>query len=154
MRDIKKFRAFTLIELVVVMGLITMISLLVLPYTINDLKNNSLRSTSIDLVSQIYNYQSNASTGRDNSSYGIRLNSNSYTLFTGDSFATGNNFEEVFLPAGIIFSNINLTGGAVDIVFPKGSLKPSVYGTFRIVDEFNVYEISINVEGFLEWYRL
>ncbi len=149
-----KLTGFTLLELLVVMGIIAIVTVVVLPFSINDLKNSNLRSLAVNITSQINNYQLSAALGKDNLYYGISIGTNSYTLFNGTSLALASQSEVVHLEEGFYFSNIDLASFGSEIVFKPNSIKPLTTGTFRISDQYNTYEILINQEGFLEWYKI
>lgn len=149
-----KLTGFTLLELLVVMGIIAMVTVVVLPFSVNDLRNSNLRNLAVNLTSQINNYQFSAALGKDNLYYGINIGTTSYTLFNGTSLAAASQSEEILLDSGYYFSNINLLSAGSEIIFKPNSIKPLTSGFFRLSDQFNTYEISINTEGFLEWYKI
>jgi prepilin-type N-terminal cleavage/methylation domain-containing protein len=150
----KKLKAYTLLELIVAMGIFTIISAVLIPFTVNFLKSNSAKSAATDLSSLIYSYQQESYGGNNSKSYGFKFSNTSYTLFVGSSFAAAESTEVINLPAGITISSLNLTGGATEMVFTSGSIKPSTNGTIRITDEFVTYEIQINQEGFINIIRI
>lgn len=147
----KEKKAYTLIELVVVMGLITLIALVVLPLTVRDIKNNDARSVATDLVSMIELYQSNAFTRRNDKNYGIAFYSNKYTLFTGTSLASADYTEDVLLGSATSITNINFNLASNQLIFSSGSVKPNQNGSFRVTNGVSIYIISINKEGYVEF---
>ncbi len=150
----KKRNAFTLIELIVVMGVLTMLSVLLIPYTITEVKANNVKSAAGDLSSLIYSYQQEAYSGLNGKSFGFAFDANGYYLFVGTSLVAAETSERVSFPKHISFSLISFSGGSSQIVFSSGSLKPSVFGVLRITDEGSSYDITINSEGFIEYYSV
>ncbi len=145
----KNFKAYTLLELLVAMGVFTFLSLVLIPFTVNTLKSNSSRSVATDLSSILYSYQQEAYAGKDNKSYGFALNTNNYVLFVGTSLAAAESSDTTSLLPGVTISSMSLSGGGNQIVFSPGSVKPSKSGTIRITDEFVSYDVVINQEGFI-----
>jgi len=149
-----KSKAFTLLELLVVLALMSFIILIVLPGSINQVKGTSVDSRASELVSQIYTYQQNAYSGLANKSFGIKFGTTSYTIFTGTSYATSDTHEDINLDSGITISNLTLSGGVSEIVFSPGSLKPSANGSWKIGDVNATYQININKEGYIEYSKV
>ncbi len=101
---------FTLIELVVVMGILLMLFGFASFSLVNVQRKTSVSSTADNLVSDMATQQTKAMLGAGSSggdSYGIYFQSDKYTLFKGTTYSASdpNNFT-VSLDLGITFSNI------------------------------------------------
>jgi len=119
-----RMKGFTLVELLVSIGILAVIFAIV-SLNISPVPSNSLLSASIDLLtSDIRAQQTLAMT--NNSSYGVRLESDSYTLFKGSSYVQGSagNFV-VNLDSGIVITNITFPNSV--IVFSPGNGDVSGY---------------------------
>ena len=115
---------FTLVELLVSIGILIVIFGIV-SMNISPIPSNTLQATSVDmLVNDIRSQQTLAMT--NNTSYGIRLDLGSYTLFTGPTYVQGsaNNFVTT-LDSGITITNITFPNSV--IVFLAGSGDVSGY---------------------------
>ncbi len=125
-----------------------------MPVTIQQLRIGTVVNATKDAASQVFLYQQNAFTGKNNKDYGIAYTANNYTLFVGSSLATAEQTTLIDLPNGTSFSSINLSNGATEIVFSSGEFRPSAYGTVRLSDGTNAHIIDINAEGLIYEYRL
>ncbi len=148
-----KKKGYTLLELLVVLGIIGFISLLVLPGSITNVYNQSIESQTSDLASQLYVYQQNAYAGLSDKSYGIKFDSSSYSIFIGPSYSSAEQIEVIPLNK-VSIQNINLNSGGNEIVFNQGSLKPNATGDMNLSDGSVIYRLSINKEGFIEYYKV
>lgn len=117
---------FTLIELVVVMGILLMLFGFLSFNLVGVQRKISINSTADDLVSDMASQQTKAMSGEGSisgESYGIYFQSDKYTLFKGTSYSSSdsNNFV-VSLESGISFSNINLLGNSIIFSNRNGEL--------------------------------
>jgi len=148
----KKYKAYSLLEILVLIGLLLGISMVILPYSIKDIKKDQARSYSRELSSNIFVQQQNAYSGLDDTNHGIYFTNNNYSLFTGDDYATGEVSMQVNLPADTYLS-ANL-GGASEILFTKGSIRPNNAGNLVLTTANESYGIYINGEGLIEVLRI
>ena len=142
-------KGFTIIEMVVVLGILLSSSLVLLPIGIGQLQRNKVDSAAKDIASRIFLYQQNASAGLSDESYGISFSTNSYTLYTGDSLASAVNSTQIDLTSNLSFSNISIVGGGNEMHFNKNTFKPVNAGTITISDSLNAYTIVVNQEGLI-----
>lgn len=152
--ECKKLKGFTLIEIIVVMGVLTLLSMILMPYTIKEVKTSNVKSLAGDITSLMFSYQQEAYSGLAGKSYGFAFDSTGYYLFTCNTFATAVSKDRTDLPPSISVNLINFAGGTNEVVFSPGSLKPSVFGNIRLTDDGSTYEININAEGFIEYYKV
>jgi len=123
----KYYSGFTIFEIVVVLGILVALALVVLPISVKEVKSSQAKSIADQMTSYIFLQQQNAYTGKNNKSYGIAFNSDSYTVFVGNSLASAEDTLIVDYPADTT-SNILLSNGATELVFLRGYIHPSQYG--------------------------
>jgi prepilin-type N-terminal cleavage/methylation domain-containing protein len=109
---------YTLIELLVSIGILVILFALTI-INLSPLPSNTLQSTDLDtLLADIRSQQTQAMS--NDSSYGVHLESGSYTLFKGSSYSQGLTSNTVInLDSGIVFSNVTFPNSR--IVFSPGS---------------------------------
>lgn len=142
----RQFEGFTLLEILLTLGILLIIGTLVLPITLQRSQESKLKVYANQLVTDIY-YQQQRSSLKGIPS-GIAINNNGYTLFDGESFSTASETQIKTYPANISITNVNLTLGN-EILFPEGKFKPSIYGTLVITDGQSSISIYINREGLM-----
>jgi len=148
-----KRSSFTLIEIVVVVGIFLSLAMLLIPFSIQQLNQNRAESSTKIIYSKLFFLQQNAYTQLDNLSYGMELGSNTVTLFNGYSTDNYLSSEILSLEAGVTIKSKNLNNGSNKIFFPKGSVRPNTYGSLTIGDSSNTYRLDINSEGLINYYR-
>src|SRR3990172_8495753 len=121
-----KIRAFTLFEILLVMSLISMIFIFAAPIYSGFLVSNDLTQAENALVQALKRSQSLASSGENDSSWGVRIQSESITLFSGSSYAARDTtFDEITR----ISDKISVSG-LTEVVFSKQDAEPGTTGTF------------------------
>ncbi len=147
-------KGFTLIEVIVVIGIISMVSMLIMSVSIPQMQSDKTESTVSDLQSIIYLYEQNAASGLNDEGWGIKFASDSYTLFTGDTYGGSDEQEVVYLPENVSISQINLEGGTDEIVFLRGSFRPVAFGTIVLTDGTSSFVIEVNKEGLIRFEKI
>ncbi len=117
---------FTLVELVLVIGIFLTLFGFVSFNLVSVQRNTSVNSTADSLVSDMASQQAKAMTGAglsSGNSYGIYFQSDKYTLFKGTIYSASdpNNFT-VALDSGITFSNVTFPSGSVIFSTRSGEL--------------------------------
>ncbi len=141
--------AFTMVEIVVVMGLLLAVALIVLPSSMAQIGQASSDSKANDAASLIFSTQQQAYARDNNKDYGIKLNSGSYIYYVGISYGSAEQSNTYALPSGVTISNISLNGGGSEIRFASGSFKTSQYGSFNVSDGSSIYAVKVNKEGLI-----
>jgi type II secretory pathway pseudopilin PulG len=114
----KMNRGYTFIELLVSMGIL-MVLFAITTINISPLPSNTLQSTNLDTLLADIRSQQTLSMLSD-SSYGVHLESASYTLFKGGSYTQGLTSNTIInLDSGITLTNITFPGSV--IIFSAGS---------------------------------
>lgn len=147
-------KAFTLLEVLVVLGITMTLSIMVMPVAISQIQSKTVLNMAEDLSSSLFLYQQNAYSRKNNKSYGISFSTTRYTIFIGNTLASAENFESVDFPSSVTISQISLANSSNEIVYPAGSFKPSTTGTIRLTDGITIYQININSEGLITYTQL
>lgn len=144
-------KGFTLLEIIVVLGIFLALSVLAFPTTIAQVQKGKMESATSDMSSLIFVQQQDAFSGLNNKNYGVAFAEDSYTLYIGNSLATAESTEVIDLPNGLTINQITLSNAATEINFTKGSLKPSDFGSITITNGIQTFTWSINREGLISY---
>lgn len=141
-------RGFTLLEVllsVAIMGLLTGLSLPVYQSFAN---KNNLDITSQQMVAMLRRAQSYARANKNDSVWGVEVQSTSATLFQGTSFASRvQSYDETLaLPATVTPS------GITEVQFSKLTAAPNTTGTVTLTQNANtIRTITVNAKGMVEY---
>lgn len=142
----KAVRGFTLTELLLVIGIMLIIAIFTSPIGISFYQTQLLNETSDGLTSALRSAQSFARSGKHNHSFGVRILSDSYVLFEGDSYASRVVGEDdIFHISGTV-----VLSGIDEIVFSALDGKPNVVGIISISSGSRGREIEILTSGNIE----
>ena len=145
----KSLSAYSLLEIIIIIGVFTGLSLIYLPIGIEQLQSNKVDNIVRNIQSTIYNQSQSAFSYRDNKSYGIAFYTNRYIIYTGTSLAQAESQSQIDLTNEITITNIDLLDTGNDINFASGSFRPSTSGKIQVTAGNTTYQISINTEGLL-----
>ncbi len=151
---VKTFKSFTLFEVIIVLGLVVIFSMVVIPISISQVRSNKVESAMLDMKSLVQVVQQNSYTKKNNNSYGVKFNADSFVIFEGYSFDSSTNKETIKLEPGLRIENINISGGTSEIFFPSGSLQPNNEGSIDLSDGEKVFRLIINSEGLISYNQL
>lgn len=145
---------FTLIELIVVMGIILMLFGFVSFNSVSVERKTSLNSTADNLVSDMATQQTKAMLGAgttSGNSYGIYFEQDKYTLFEGTTYSSSNpsNFI-VSLNSAIVFTNITFPSNSIIFSARTGEINgfSSVQNTITIQDSQSTKTETITVNRY------
>ncbi len=140
-------RGFTLPELLIVLGIIALIAVLTVPTGISFLQTQTLNDVAGDLKHTLRLAQAYAFFQKNDDSYGVKIFSNNYVLFEGDSYATRKqDIDQVFAFAG----HVTVSGGPNEIVFLQQSGTPNATGTILLSATDASETITIYENGNIE----
>ncbi len=169
-KDIKnnKNDGFTLVEILVVMGILAIIASLGLFFSMENYRSSSFRNERDLLVSALEHSRAQSvnnvcfgATCPDGKSHGVHffpkgdINANTFVIFQGDNFVSNDPFNEI-----INFDNKAVyvdTTSTIDIIFNRlsGDLMVLNGETEKNVvlkdDAMNISTININLEGRIDW---
>ena len=125
-------KGFTLIETVVVISIIVVLAASGLISFIQSRNVRELASAGQNVLSTLRLAQAKSLAGEDNSTWGVRLEPDRFTLFRGADFLSSTSTQVFALDSRIEVSNISLNGGGAEIVFEKLNGATVQYGAFEV----------------------
>jgi type II secretory pathway pseudopilin PulG len=143
----KVLKAFTTLEIIVVVGIMILITGMVIPVSLRQTKVNELSVVGKDLHSAIFVQQQNAYAGKNGIPQGILIKNNGYWLFEGENFDTAVNKDFFQFNKGILS-----TSGDVEIIFETSSQKPNNEASLILNFSGHNYSVIINNEGAINSY--
>lgn len=149
-----KAKAFTLMEMVIVIGLIAVSTAILLPYTLSQISRSNVSNAADNLESLVFLQQQRAYSHYQDQSYGIYFDANDIYLYKGESYASAIETDRVDFDSTVGIASVSLNSGGRDINFPKGSFRPSAFGTVEISKDGSNYQVVINSEGLIDVYKV
>lgn len=134
---------FTLIELSLVIALMFMIGAFISPTGISFYKGQLLNESYEGMINALRQAQIFSMTGKNNHSFGLFIQDDSYVVFEGDSYSTRIQSEDVVftLSPSVTISGIE------EIVFSKLTGEPSVLGGIVISVGEKEKQIEVSTSG-------
>ncbi len=150
-------KSFTLIETLLVMAIFSILIAMAFPVLRLFLTTNYLNISTTEIIQVLRQAQANAINGAGDSKWGIFFDTsnNKFIFFKGDNFLDRVQSYDLAteLPKSVGIKNINLSGGASEIVFEKTSGKTDQYGSLTISGlNYTTKNIVINEYGVIETY--
>lgn len=137
---------YTLIEEVVVVGIIAVLAVFALPVYSNLQNSNGLDVTVNTLVQDLYQAQILSRNEENGTSYGVYINNQTITIYAGSSYATRNT-----ATANVFNMPISVTvSGLSEVDFSKLYGFPSTTGTFTLTDNSASRVVTINSMGMVD----
>lgn len=145
----KRSHGFTLLEVLLSVTILTMLTGISLPILASVNNRNDLDIMTQNIAMQLRRAQSYAKGMKQDSQWGVRVQSGSTTLFKGTSYAardTGYD-EQTTLPETIVPSGLGET------VFAKLSGAPSTTGTITLTLQTNneTRTVTLNAKGMVAY---
>jgi prepilin-type N-terminal cleavage/methylation domain-containing protein len=136
-------RGFSIIEVIVVIGIILIMTGLTTSLYSRFYKQNSAANTTVQLAGSLRKAQMYSMNGRRNTRWGVRYGSNTITLFSGYTYANRNTtFDENFsVDASTAIS------GFTELYFNSRTGTPSATPTITITNGSTTRTISLTSEG-------
>ena len=136
-------KAFTLPEVLIIVVIISILVSLTLPLGLDFYRSQQLETHTQGIIQTLRRAQLKAMSSETDSSFGVYLTNENYTLFQGDSYNTRSaQFDEVFyLPAVLTLSGLS------EIVFSKSEGEPNVAGDIILKSDSETRTININEMG-------
>ncbi len=115
-------KSFTLVELLVVFGIVAIVFVTIAPAGLNFYYSHVLDQEAALLTNNLKKAQNQAAAGLNNSSFGLRFYEDYYVLFQGDSYGSRVEAQDIVyeLSYGVGIE------GVVEIVFEKHTGKPTM----------------------------
>ncbi len=148
-RRCKNKNGFTLIEVLVVIGLLSVIAMMTIVTGISTVNRDTLAEERDLLVLLIAQARSRALANVNQSAHGVHIAGNVYTQFEGESLAGSDPAKHRTIPRA---SNVTISPIDVDIVFSQRSGNVTTgAGTITLAKESHTMTIEINNAGRIEW---
>lgn len=126
-------KAFTLVELIVSIGIISLILAVVVPSISNSRNTRFLIQANQDILTALNKARSNAISSVGGDSHGVYIESNKVTVFEGSAYNQLDSKNQVtLLDKNIEINSFSLNGGGASIVFAKLSGSTNQYGTINL----------------------
>lgn len=144
----RRDNGFTLIEMLLSVGIISLLVGASLPVYASFQTRNDLEITTQNIVRMLRRAQTYARAGNGDSQWGVAVQAGSATLFKGAAFASRDTaYDE---PAAI--SSVTSVSGLGEIVFAKLSAAPSTTGSITLLTTTNdTRTITINGKGVVNY---
>lgn len=140
-------RGFTTVEILLVVGIMVMITAITTPIYASLNNNNQLDSAANILVQDLYQAQTYSRNHAQDSSWGVAINGQVITLFSGTSYATRNTGSDVVYT---VPSSIQLTG-STQIVYSKLYGLPTSTASFGLTTKGKTMTVAVNSKGMVEY---
>jgi len=139
-------RGFTLIEIMVVLGLVGVIAALSVAVSFNSLGRSSVHTERDTLVSLLWVARTKSLANVDQSAHGVHIEANTFTVFTGDTYSASDPKNRV-TPRNTAIS----ISGPSDIKFLQLTGDVAGAGTITLSGVGSTQTIEINDAGRIEW---
>lgn len=137
---------FTLVEMLLSMGIITLLAGISLPIYISFETRNDLEVTSQSIVEMLRRAQTYARSVNGDSQWGVSVQSGTATLFKGATYATRDATYDETNTSGLSSSGLS------EIAFTKFDATPSTTGTITLTASNNeTRTITINAKGMVSY---
>ncbi|MCK9352032.1 MAG: type II secretion system protein [Candidatus Paceibacterota bacterium] len=144
----------TVLEIIVVLGILMLLTAASVVSLSSYRDRQVLNGESAQVLSILNKARSQTLASKSQMSYGVRIESDRATLYTGPVFdSVPADREEYILHHSVTASNILLAGGGGDILFDRLTGETASYGTFRIelaADPLQYHIILIKQTGLVE----
>ena len=130
-----KTKGFSLVELMLSIWLLFLIFATADYYYLQKQRIIEIEVVAEELKATLYEARENSRNYKDNSIYGIHLNTDSYSMFKWSTLtSTGIDLSTTF-PNFITIEEINLNGSGSEIVFDKNTGNTDMYGNFKLIND-------------------
>ncbi len=155
-----KHAGFTLVEILIVMGLITMIAAFGLFISMDVYRGNTIHSEKNIVISVLQKARSRTINNINERKHGVRFGispdctdgQRCYILFEGNNWASATNKEEIPASHDLVIDN-GAGGPAPDVIFSQLTAE-TTNATVRMMGGAKTFKITVNAEGGISWINL
>lgn len=138
----KRAPAFTLVEVLIVIVIGAILAILTIPVAIRFYQSQLVNDTALTLKQTLRRAQANAVAARNDSPFGVRIQSNELVLFQGMNYASRVTSEDEHID---VPSTVTVTSTYSEFVFSKVYATSSASGTIAITGPFGGATANLSV---------
>jgi prepilin-type N-terminal cleavage/methylation domain-containing protein len=146
LQHFRKNRGFTLLEMLLTIALAAIVAGFTFSTGFDFLRTQNLDESANNMIETLRRAQIQALTQKNDSSFGVRILSDSYILFEGDSYAARNLTED----ESFTFAANITPSGLDEVVFAKLTGIPSATGLVTLTLDSASVDLDINSHGKIE----
>lgn len=137
---------FTLIEMILVIGIITALLMSAVPFYLSMSNSSQLDAATSILAQDLYIAQTNSRSQKDDSPWGVNVADQTITLFSGNNYASRNTALDITytLPSSVVAT----TG---QVVYSKLYGLPQNTASFTLNTRSQSRSLVVNNKGMLEY---
>ncbi|HSW87942.1 MAG TPA: hypothetical protein VLG12_02145 [Candidatus Saccharimonadales bacterium] len=136
-------KGFTLLELIIVIGITMVIGVTAVPFYSRFFTQNAVANTVDQLAAELRKAQMYSMTSKKTGQWGVAFNNSTITMFNGASYAARNTtFDEKFS----VDSPVTISG-FTEVTFTHGTGTPSAVQSITVLGNNNSRIISVNALG-------
>ncbi len=139
-------KGFTILEIVIVVAMFAIIAIITMPVILSYFNVQNVDDAAATMIVTLRQARTQAMYQKNDSAFGVKFTTSSYTLFQGSSYESRTLSEDLTttLPVSITVSGLS------DVVFTKRTGIPSTTGTITIQSGDSTRSIQINSQGLIE----
>lgn len=120
MKKSKVSTGVTLLELLIVIGILSLLLVVIIPSFLNFRRSSILNTETQEVLTLVNKARLSAMSSKEDMQYGVHFETGKTVLFKGTTYTAGNssNEEHIFNPA-LTLSSIAVNGGGSNVVFQK-----------------------------------
>lgn len=129
-------KAFTIIEVVIVVGIIAILAGLSGPAANIFLSRNEVNTEALKITDALRRARAQSMYAVQDSVWGVHFTSTDYTVFRGSSYNPADVYNDTFILPGILtISTITINGSGSDIIFDRIAGTTSTFGTTTVQND-------------------
>lgn len=129
-------RGFTLLELLVVIGILAVLTIFTVPFLGSSIGRNELKSTTWEMVDALRQAQSKSMAGKSDNVWSVHFESKKFVLFKGAVYNVVDPDNDVHdLPNVLSITAISLNGAGTDMTFDARKGSTSQFGIITMQDD-------------------
>lgn len=144
-------KAFTLTELILSIGVLSVIVTLSVPFSITQVPSEKANKVANNIKLELELAQEYAQARKFDKAYGVNFSASKFTVFNAASCAGAKTSFDVALESGIGLTN-NITNS--EVCFELGTYLPNHVGSITVGGLGSSYRVDINSEGAVDVTKL